>query len=88
MSKVELIIAPHHRFSELSVHMADGSKVWINKWAVTTIDRADLADGEEFALRRYVEEGRITAVELADPPPARRARKPRKDEDDDDPEEE
>jgi hypothetical protein len=73
--KLEIIVAPHHRFDELSLRHKDGSKTWVNKWQVTVIDLDTLAEHEDDVIDRYVREGRIVVVELVEPSPRAKARR-------------
>ena len=56
--KIKIKVAEGHRFAELSLRMADGSKLWIDK-AGAVIDTDELAEGEDFTIERYKREGRI-----------------------------
>lgn len=61
-----------HRFAELPIRMADGTKVHVGKEEFTVLDTDDLAQGEEFTIRRYETENRfiVEAVTRAEEPVA------------------
>jgi len=84
--KYELQVAANHRYAELSIRLADGSKVWIGKDRVTALAPADLADGEDKVIDRYESEGRMLVVRVEPPAPKpAKGRKPKpQDEDPDD----
>jgi len=71
----ELQVIQGHRYAELSIRLADGSKVWVNKGRVTTLAATELAEGEDKTIDRYEAEGRLQVVRLQ-PKPARRRSKP------------
>jgi len=86
IDKYELQVAANHRYAELSIRLADGSKVWIGKDRVTALAPADLAEGEDKVVDRYESEGRMLVVRVEPPAPKpAKGRKPKpQDEDPDD----
>lgn len=71
----ELQVIRGHRYAELSIRLADGSKVWVGKDKVTTLRAAELAEGEDKTIERYEAEGRFQVVRVK-PAPRRRRTKP------------
>ena len=57
---LRLRVTPGHRFAELSLINADGSKRWIDQGPrYTVVDTNELAAGQEYTIRRYQQEGRF-----------------------------
>ena len=54
-----LRIKETHRYSQLPIRTKDGGKVAVTKDKWVDIPAEDLADGEEFTIRRYEAEGRF-----------------------------
>ena len=71
----ELRVIRGHRYAEVSIRLADGSKVWVGKDNVTTLKAAELAEGEGKTIERYEIEGRLQVVRVK-PAPRRRRGKP------------
>lgn len=69
--RYELRVIQGHRYAVVSIRLADGGKVWVNKEAVTTLDAAELAEGEDKTIERYEAEGRFQVVRVV-PEAARR----------------
>lgn len=68
-----LRIKETHRFSRLPIRTKDGGKVAVTKGEWVDIPAEDLADGEEFTIRRYEQENRFE-VKLVKPKPKRKSR--------------
>jgi len=86
IDKYELQVAANHRYAELSIRLADGSKVWIGKDRVTALAPADLAEGEDKVVDRYESEGRmlVVRVEPPAPKPTKTQRRPKPEPEDED----
>jgi len=54
-----LRIKETHRYSQLPIRTKDGGKVAVTKDKWVDISAEDLADGEEFTIRRYEQENRF-----------------------------
>ena len=65
--KYELRVVAGHRYAEVPVRTTAG-KVYVTKDAVTTIPAADLAEGEDEVITRFVREGKLTCV-VVEPEP-------------------
>jgi len=59
--KYELRVVAGHRYAEVPVRTKAG-KVYVTKERVTTLRAADLAEGEDEVITRYVREGKLTCV--------------------------
>lgn len=57
--KLKVKVTPNHRYEEIPLRQKDGGKLYIHKQRLQTVDTDDLADGEEFTIRRYEVEGRL-----------------------------
>jgi len=68
-----LRIKEAHRFSQLPIRTKDGGKVVVTKDGWVDIPVEDLADGEEFTIRRYEQENRFE-VKLVEAKPKRKAK--------------
>ena len=62
----ELRVVPTHRYDQLPIRLKNGDKAWVGKNKVTIVGSDILAEGEEFTIQRYAEEGRMTVV-VAEP---------------------
>ena len=71
--RYELRVIQGHRYAVVSIRLADGGKVWVNKETVTTLDAAELAEGEDKTIERYEAEGRFQVVRV-EPQPVRQKR--------------